>query len=338
MNEGSIVALQEKRPQLVSIRDVEIVKTGIEYPLASGPTTFTVSDLASIVGSQEDPGMSSPRIWLGHPDDPRIHGERAPGGPPSGEPAIGRVTNMKLADEGHTVRGDLEGVPLWLASIMASAFPSRSIEANWNVETVTGHKWQLAMSGLALLGVCWPGVSTLEDIAALFTDEGPEGVTIIEATSEEPVTVIEAMKRAVVGQVTVEDVMRSFNENITDLGLATWSWVRAINLQPDELIIDDDEGGLYRVPFSIDASDVSFSPAKKIKIKYVNASNGGVEVEPIPAGKVVVATFDEAQKDRKPKEMVIDLKASRKPKGGEVNVALVAASSTTVQIDLKEKR
>lgn len=342
-DQNAIAFLMANTPQLATIKDVELVKTGIEYPLASGPHTFIESELRSIYESQDDPAIASPRIWLGHADDERIHGGRHPGMPPSGEPAVGVVKSMTLEDKGHTLRGDLAGTPLWLAKIMAVVFPSRSIEGSLGVETVTGHKWECVMSGLALLGVCWPGVSTLDDIAALYTPDGPEGIQVIQATSEQPVTISAAADRTVRGQVTVEDVRREFYDSVGSMDLDPWSWIRSVYLDPDELIVDDDDGSIFRIPFVIDGESISFDKAKEVKIKFVNAANGGVNVEPVKMGKYLIASFDSKEDSRidnkKAKELVIDLKAAaKKAKPNEVDIDLCAASSNQVTIDLKEKR
>jgi hypothetical protein len=286
-----IAALQEGKPQLMDVPGVQIIKTGIEYPLASGPTTFTPDDLAAAVAAQDDPSIPQPRIWIGHPDDERIHGERS-AGIPSGEPAVGKVCNMRLSEDGHLILGDLTGVPIWLGNIMASAFPSRSIEGRFNLRTVTGKTHRLVISGLALLGVVWPGVMTLEDIAALYSEKGPE-VTITEATEDLPVTVTAAALRKVAGQVNVEDLRRSFYDTTRgDPEKSNW-WIRTIYVDPNELIVDADDGGsLYRMPFTIKGEDVKFGKAKKVKIKYVNASHGGVEISPIDQERAAIARFD----------------------------------------------
>jgi hypothetical protein len=288
---SAITALQEGKPQLTTIHDVPILKTGIEYPLASGPTTFTPEDLAAAVAAQDDPSIPQPRIWIGHPDDERIHGDRR-AGHPSGEPAVGKVCDMRLTDDGHCIVGDLTGVPIWLGNILASAFPSRSIEGRFNLKTVTGKTHKLVISGLALLGVVWPGVMTLEDIAALYSDEGPE-VTITEASEALPVSVTAAALRKIQGQVTVEDLRRSFYESIQgDPDKYNW-WIRTIYMEPNELIVDADDGGsLFRIPFTIKDEKIKFNKAKKVKVKYVNASHGGLEVEPIDQERPFVARFD----------------------------------------------
>lgn len=335
---SAIQALQDAPPQLTTRANIEICKTGIEYPLASGPTTFTPEDLASAVAAQDDPAITQPRIWLGHPDDPRIHGKRAAGGPPSGEPAVGKVTNMRLGEDGNAIIGDLEGIPLWLNGILASAFPSRSIEGNFDVETVTGHKWRLVISGLALLGVVWPGVSTLEDIASLYTEAGPADVEIIEATREQPVTLIAAGARQVVGQVTVEDLRRQYYESLT--GDQAWWWIRAIYLDPNELIVDDDEGSLYRVSFDVSGDNITFADAKEVKVKYVNASNGGIAAETINPNRSHAAVFATREESRPETDVggdpppqsdnVLDIDLGTAVTGGAVG--------DVITINLKEQR
>jgi hypothetical protein len=188
--QSAIDDLQQTKPLLTTVPEVQIIKTGIEYPLSSGPTTFTADDLAAAVAAQADPSIPQPRIWIGHPDDKRIHGERQEG-VPSGEPAVGKVTDMRLTEDGHCIVGDLTGVPLWLANIMSSAFPSRSIEGRFNIKTPTGKKHRLVINGLALLGVTWPGVLTIEDIASLYTEKGPS-ITVTKASPQKPVTITAA--------------------------------------------------------------------------------------------------------------------------------------------------
>jgi hypothetical protein len=302
-NIQAVQEVQKAKPQLTTIHDVQIVKTGIEYPLASGPCTFIPDDLAAAVAAQDDPSVPQPRIWIGHADDQRVHGERR-FGPPSGEPALGKVTDMRLTEDGHCIVGDLTGVPLWLGNIMSSAFPSRSIEGKFNLKTPTGHNWKFAISGLALLGIVWPGVMTIEDIASLYTKKGPK-VTVTEATEGLPVAVTAALQREVAAQVTVEDLRRQWYEgNKADPDKFSW-WLRAIYLAPNELIVDADDGGsLFKQGFEVDGDKITFGKPKKVKVKYVNASHGGVEAEPINQERQHVAVFD------RPRSLEVDLKAN----------------------------
>jgi hypothetical protein len=153
-----------------TLTGVPIVETGIEYPTSTGAITLTTEDLASIVEAQDDPAIVTPRLKLGH-TDVRFNDM-------DGEPAFGVAKNLRLENNGNTVVCDYVGVPDWLAAILPTAYPNRSIEGNWNVETVTGHKWQFVVTDVALLGVVWPGISTLDDLEVSLSDTGPEGVTM----------------------------------------------------------------------------------------------------------------------------------------------------------------
>jgi hypothetical protein len=289
---SAIEDLQQSKPLLTTVPDVQIVKTGIEYPLSSGPCTFTPDDLAAAVAAQSDPSIPQPRIWIGHPDDKRIHGERS-GGVPSGEPAVGKVTDMRLTEDGHCIVGDLTGVPVWLSNILASAFPSRSIEGRFNLKTPTGKQHRLVINGLALLGVTWPGVLTIDDIASLYSEKGPN-IAVTEASADQPITITAAAKRQLSAQVTVEDLRRAWYEsNRGDPEKFNW-WIRSIYVEPNELIVDADDGGtLLRQPFKISGDKVKFLKPKKVKIKYVNASHGGVEAEPINENRDHIAVFED---------------------------------------------
>jgi hypothetical protein len=282
---------------LSTVFNVEMCAVGMEYPLASGPKTFTPEDLLQAVASQDDPAIQAPRVWLGHPDDQRFHaGRTSPVG--SAEPALGKVVNMRVEDEGMTLVGDIVGTPTWLAKILASAFPSRSIEGMAEAETVTGHKWGLVITDLALLGVVWPGVSTLEDLQALYSENGPDGIEV----KEEDMTI--AASRDITAQVNVDDVRRAFYEVLGEMDISNWSWIRAMQLDPNELIVDDDEGGLFRVNFTISGESVTFDDPAAVKIKYVNASQEkdpdarGLLVNMLTRDQKIVAAWDQRAESR----------------------------------------
>ncbi|MFI7073574.1 2'-5' RNA ligase family protein [Micromonospora sediminicola] len=157
---------------------VELVRAG-SWALSTGRWDASPADLAAAVAASHCPAVRRPVLWIGHTDErftPR-------GG--DGEPTIGWIENMRLADGGHTLIGDYVGVPAWLDQVMASAYPDRSIEGAYNRRCQLGHTHPFILDGVALLGVTRPGVGTLrslqslDDVRALYGlaasgDDGPQ--------------------------------------------------------------------------------------------------------------------------------------------------------------------
>lgn len=119
----------------------------------TGRESITRADLAAAVAAA--PQLPDPVIKIGH-DDPRF----------SGDPALGRVTNLRLADRGDTLIGDLVDMPEWLAAAAPTAFPQRSAEGVLNFET-NNRSYRFALTGLALLGANWPAVTDLDSLQDL---------------------------------------------------------------------------------------------------------------------------------------------------------------------------
>jgi hypothetical protein len=242
---------------LVTIPNVEILSTG-QYAIASpGEITFTKDDIASVLASQSDPYVMSPRLKIGHESE---FGD--------GEPSFGKVVNMRLTDDGHTLVGDYVGVPKWLANVMPTAYPSRSIEGAKDVTTPDGKKYDLLVDAVALLGVVAPGVATLEDLAGLYEEHAPEGLQVAAAqritakVGGENVTPINAA-------VEVEDVRREYYNQLSED--QQWWWIRAIELDPNALVVDTDDGQgtMYRVPFDSAGASVSFGDPEQVEVQYV---------------------------------------------------------------------
>lgn len=256
----NILARQIDLAELVDVEDVEVVQTGIEYALASGPRTFTTTDLADAVDAQDDPAVKAPRIKLGH--------IQAMGIEEDGAPAIGTVTDMRLEQGGHLIMGTLKQIPEWLATILPSAYPARSIEGANEVTTATGNKWRLVITDLALLGIVWPGVTTLEDIQALYSKDGPDNIQVL-TTKEEVAALGGIAAAAVTAQINVDDVQRAWNNVRRTDSAKMWWWIRAMLQEPNELIVEDeDDGQLYRVPYSVKGDDVAFADPIAVKIEY----------------------------------------------------------------------
>ncbi len=146
-------------PTLARIPDVELIRTG-RWPISSGSWDASAEDLAAAVAALNCPSIRRPVLKLGH-IDPRF----------DGEPAIGYVDNLRIADGGHTLVGDFAGMPAWFGSIAASAYPDRSVEGTYGFRCQQQHTHPFVLTAVALLGVTPPGVGalkSLQDVAALY--------------------------------------------------------------------------------------------------------------------------------------------------------------------------
>jgi hypothetical protein len=236
------------------IKNVPLVSTGIDYSISTHPEGFTISEemLADAVAAVDDPAIVEPRMKLGH-DDPRFDSPEF-----DGEPAVGRVENLSLGNNGQTIYGEYVTFD-WLAQMIPLAYPNRSVEAGAGVqpifienhETVTGKKYRMVLTGVALLGIVWPGCSTLEDLQLLSTGEG---VTI---------------KQEIEAAMNIEDVRTAYYEHLEAEGGDTyWWWIRGMRLDPNELVVDDDDGHLFRVPFTVETDYVEFGDPVQVVVDY----------------------------------------------------------------------
>jgi hypothetical protein len=238
--------------KLVTIPHVPLAKTGT-YNLSSGTTTFTEEDLMWAAQAINAAGVRNPIIKFGHEKKQLTQ-----------QPAVGRVTNLVYEAATQTLFGDYVGVPEWLADIMPIAYPDRSVEGWRNVD-IQGRKHLFVITAVSLLGEDAPGVDTLEDLYELFYPDGEP--VAAEADGPQRVAVIikgGGMAEPVAASVEVADITRAYYE-----GVGFEWWIRSVRLDPNELIVDnDDEGKLYRVPFEINGEEVTFGDPVEVKIRY----------------------------------------------------------------------
>lgn len=250
-------------PVLARIPRVELIHAG-QWDISTGTWTVTSTDLYAAVAAVECPAVRRPVLKLGH-TDPRF----------DGEPAVGYVDGMAVSANGVQLVGDYAGLPGWLADVLASAYPDRSIEGEYNYRCQIGHTHPFVLTAVALLGVTPPGVGTLEslqDIAALYgvvaSAEPSEQTVALPVTAEgEPMpTPVQVAAAA-----TVEDVRRSFYEGPA---ATSWWWIEDLFLDPLEVVaIDDEDGRLWRVPFTVAADgEVAWADAQEVRREYVAAS------------------------------------------------------------------
>lgn len=266
---------------LVTVPNVHLCSVGT-WECSTGIFRCTPEILAAVVDAQEDPGVRTPIIKLGH-TDPRF----------DGEPSVGRIANLRTSDDGMDLFGDLVGVPAWLAEIMGSAFPDRSVEIWEDYTGATGHEHVAALTALALLGVSVPAIESLDDIRALY--EGDDVLIAAAAantntdsrhvmlrkvnTMPQPRTTIaqriakvfaSRKPRKVEAAINVNTIYAEFYENLPS---GSWSWIREIWAGDGAfIIVDNDEGDLYRIPWSEDADgDVQFGTPERVMVQYVTA-------------------------------------------------------------------
>lgn len=265
-------------PVFATVRRVPIVMAGVEYQLSTGPATFTPEDVRDFVVSQDDPAIVSPRLKIGHSSYLSTAEAMGLANGDDGVPALGKFINIFYDEPSMTAVGDIAGVPIWLAKLMPLMFPNRSIEGFQEALTVTGHTWGLVVHAVALLGVIWPGCATLEDLPLLYTEDGPDDIELYDEEGEpmSKAVAVAASRRPAAGSVpvtasvNVDDVRRAYYDSLDSA--QTWWWIRAIYLNPNELIVDDDEGTLYRVAFAITGDNVAFTDPVEVKITFVDAS------------------------------------------------------------------
>jgi len=260
--------------RLRTVQNVTIMEAGIEYSLSNGPTTFTPEDLAdAVVAANEDPSIPTPRLKLGHVD-PRYNDSSVY----DATPAFGKATNLRLSDNSMAVVADFVGVPGWLAEILPTAFPSRSVEGYWGVQSQAGKNWRFVLTACSLLGVVWPGITQLEDLPMLGEMYGEEIPSSVEIDPELAVALetggdpMKLFARRASASANLDDIRRAFyNEFVPSRQEANWWWVRAVMTDPNQLVVEDDESGqLFMIDFSSDAKgSVSFGEPSTVRIEYV---------------------------------------------------------------------
>lgn len=157
---------------LRTVPNIELAAIGT-WKASTGTTTFTEADFLDAVGALACPGVRNPVVKLGHAEPDSTGGVRW-----DGEPALGWIANMRYDADGK-LRGDLTGLPAWLAdpdenglSVLAAAYPDRSIEIYRPFVCQIGHEHPSVITALSLVGVSAPGVGVLksmQDVYAAWT-------------------------------------------------------------------------------------------------------------------------------------------------------------------------
>lgn len=263
---------------LVNIYNVELIEVG-EWLTSSGPAEFTKAHLQGIMASLGDPFIKEPRLILGH--TPSGKWEPGPGMGKDGffgeQPTIGKFTNLRLIEDDTKIIADLVGVPKWLAEILPTAYPNRSVEVYYDVQTVKG-EYAAVMPRVAALGINLPAVASLEDLQILYSQEGPDGVELVHV-GERVAASAKAATPPVKFSIDVEAVRQAYYDDFAD-GDRYWWWLKAMFVNPSIIIAyDEDENKLFAVPYSASKSAVEFGEPVEVFMQYVESESGKVAAQ-----------------------------------------------------------
>lgn len=239
-------------PALVTIVGVEVAHVGDAWPTAPEPMTVTQAHLDSIVAAGRDPRVPRPVLKLGHSDE-RFNGD--------GQPALGRLVNLRHGANRESVVADVVGVPAWLAHIWPTAYPSRSFElvVGGSMPYPGTHDYSCVLTGLALLGETWPAITVLEDIRALFGMEKE-----VEMAAGLP----------------LEQIAKAVQAHLDD----AWAWVLEFIQGTGglEAIVELEDQSTVRVPVSVGAAgEVEVGEPVPVRRSWLDTAG-----EPITAARV----------------------------------------------------
>lgn len=269
-------------PELASIPEVELIRTG-SWAIQSGKWDATRDDLSAAVAALACPAVRKPILKIGHSDKRFEVGD--------GQPAIGWVDNMRLADGGHTLVGDFAGMPAWLANpdsqgrrVISSAYPDRSVEGLYSYKCQIGHTHPFVLTAVALLGVTEPGVGTLkslQDVQTLY-----RGVAAEAAEHDGAVAVCAAIPA---NPQVEEGAVPSPKPSLADRVRAAWNatapveqWIAEVDEDSSEVVVCDDK------------------TRTRLRVSVVAHDDGRVtfgEPQPVAASRVVFASRDESRPD-----------------------------------------
>lgn len=258
MTSGATVEVPAPEVELTTIEGIEMVSVGMEWPGLTGPATITEQNIVDAVEAANSKLVTNPRFGLGHAED---LGDK--------EPAFGTYTNVRLSENGQTMLGDLAGVPVWVAKMLPTAYPSRSIEGRYNV-TQGNKTYSLVVDAVKCLGIHMPACSVLADLptqlAQWFGAEAPAGVKVDG---------VELASTVRMGEVDDDAVKRAFWYDFCIGERSDW-WPRSQRIDDAgniRIIAESDKGDLYSVPVTVGAdSAISFGEPTAVVEQYVAAS------------------------------------------------------------------
>jgi len=164
--------------ETVDLIGVEILSTGGPVHGVGSPPEgdfWTTDDLRAMAAADAELGDEiKPPNKLGHSDQQTLLENSGLKPPSPGElPAIGWLENLRLNADGTKLLADVMSVPKTVADIItAGGYRTRSVELSKVTSQATGKVYDWVVTGLAWLGGKMPAVRTLDDVVALYHDDG----------------------------------------------------------------------------------------------------------------------------------------------------------------------
>lgn len=266
---------------------VELVEVGT-WDASTGPWTVTTRDLLSMVASQADPTVPTPRVYFGqdHEHEP-------------GRPAAGRIIGLRVTPDGLALLGDLVDVD---DEVTPQAWPSRSVEAWTDYTSASGRRWPAVLSGVVLLGATPPAVGSLADLPAARSVAGHRvAASTVMRYGGRRVLQSRAMPAdtttARAASVSAETLRDNYYASLTGDD-AMVHWVREVLVEPAAIVVDTGDA-LNLVAYTIaEDQSVTFGDATEVRPEYVPVSaaapeddEGDDEDEEATAASVRPTTF-----------------------------------------------
>lgn len=279
--------------ETTTVYAVELCSVGMKWPSAGGLVTLTFDHLRDAVAAAADVHIRPPRLKLGHSDE-RFNADRSIDHDPfytgDAEPAVGSLANLRLVDNDCVLMGDYVEVPVWLAEALPTCYPSRSVEGgyvtlernsepigSWNVTTPGGKTYSFVLTACALLGTVPPAIADIEDLqrfvetgrGAVIAGRDPAELGGVAASGS-----LDPMpdRPPVAAEADVDKVIVAFCEEFC-VGDRYYWWPRAFRVDPNRIIADDEEGGLWAVQVSTDEEqNVSYGEPEAVLQTYVPAA------------------------------------------------------------------
>jgi hypothetical protein len=213
--------------ELATVEGVELAAVGV-HDCMTGTWDCTPQDITDAVAASQEPDWRAPVIKLGH-TDPRF----------DGQPAVGTIRNLRASDDGTRLIGDLTDMPRWLADVMHSAYPSRSVEGLKKDIAASGRAYSFRLTALALLGVEPPAIESLADVARMYAVAAANsqqasgfGIPVVTAPQDAPIAAAAAPTHPKGAGMTPEQIREAIGLAPTASEIEVQAKLAALGLIP----------------------------------------------------------------------------------------------------------